>query len=97
MRKTASVATGSGAWKNACHACHRIEGLVGPDVRVGPPLEDWASRGYVAGVLPNTPENLVRWIRDPQKVAPGTLMPDLGVTEAHARIIASFLFYPAQP
>jgi mono/diheme cytochrome c family protein len=78
----------------ACHACHRIEGVVGPQVDMGPPLENWKQRGYIAGVLPNTPENLVRWIRDPQAVSPGTMMPDLGVTEAHAREIASFIFTP---
>jgi hypothetical protein len=34
----------------------------------------------------------VRWIVDPAGVSPGTLMPDLGVTEAHAREMAAFLF-----
>jgi cytochrome c1 len=81
----------------ACHGCHRIDRLVGPAVDVGPPLRDWKRRKYIAGVLPNTPENLVRWIRDPDAVSPGTMMPDLGVTEAHAREIASFLFQPKRP
>jgi mono/diheme cytochrome c family protein len=78
----------------ACIACHRIEGVVGPPVDVGPPLENWSTRRYIAGVMPNTPENLVRWIRDPQAASPGTLMPDLDVSEAHAREIASFIFMP---
>ncbi len=76
----------------ACHACHRIEGVVGPDTSVGPALADWRSRRYIAGTLPNTPENLVRWIVDPAGVSPETLMPDLGVPEAHAREMAEFLF-----
>jgi mono/diheme cytochrome c family protein len=76
----------------ACHACHRIDGVVGPEARVGPPLADWPQRRYIAGTLPNTPDNLVRWIVDPAGVSPGTLMPDLGVTEAHAREMAAFLF-----
>ena len=76
----------------ACHACHRIEGVVGPPVDIGPPLENWPARRYIAGVMPNTPENLVRWIRDPRAASPGTLMPDLDVSEAHAREIASFIF-----
>ncbi|MGH8176401.1 MAG: c-type cytochrome [Steroidobacter sp.] len=75
----------------SCHACHRIEGVVGPQAHVGPPLIDWARRKYIAGVLPNTPENLVRWIRDPHAVSPGTLMPDLDVAEAHAREMAAYL------
>lgn len=76
----------------ACHACHRIDGVVGPDSHVGPALVDWRSRRYIAGTLPNTPDNLVRWIVDPSGVSPDTLMPDLGVTDAHAREMADFLF-----
>jgi mono/diheme cytochrome c family protein len=76
----------------ACHACHRIEGVVGPDTSVGPALVDWRNRRYIAGTLPNTPENLARWITDPAGVSPGTLMPDLGVSQAHAREMADFLF-----
>jgi mono/diheme cytochrome c family protein len=76
----------------ACHGCHRIDGVVGPDARVGPPLAEWPRRRYIAGTLPNTPDNLVRWIVDPAGVSPGTLMPDQGVTEAHAREMAKFLF-----
>src|SRR5688500_3056099 len=76
----------------ACHACHQIEGVVGPDASVGPALVDWPTRRYIAGTLPNTPDNLVRWIIDPAAVSPGTLMPDLGVSDAHAREMADFLF-----
>jgi len=75
----------------ACHGCHRIPGIRGPDVYVGPPLERFAERAYIAGVLPNTRENLVRWITKPQSVSPLTLMPDLGVTEAHAHDMAAYL------
>jgi mono/diheme cytochrome c family protein len=76
----------------SCHSCHRIEGVVGPKTHVGPPLVDWSRRKYIAGVLPNTQENLVRWILDPHAVSPATLMPDLDVAEAHAREMAKYLF-----
>ena len=76
----------------ACHSCHIIEGLVGPQTHVGPPLVSWSRRKYIAGVLPNTPENLARWIRHPQQIRPGTLMPDLQVAESHAQVMASYLF-----
>jgi cytochrome c1 len=59
---------------------------------VGPPLNDWSERGYIAGELPNNAENLIRWIMDPQGVEPGTDMPNLGVTEEQARDIAAYLF-----
>ena len=75
----------------ACHACHRIEGVVGPKSRVGPPLVEWSRRKYVAGVLPNTEENLIRFIRDPQDVSPHSLMPKLDVAETHAREMARYL------
>jgi mono/diheme cytochrome c family protein len=75
----------------ACHSCHRIEGVVGPEVDTGPPLFDWPGRAYIAGVLPNTEENLVRWIMDPPAISPRTQMPDLGVPPEHARAMARFL------
>lgn len=78
-----------------CHSCHRIEGVVGPKVDTAPPLVDWPRRAFIAGVLPNSRENLARWIGAPRTVSPQTLMPDLGVPPAHARAMADFLF--AQP
>jgi cytochrome c2 len=75
----------------ACIACHRIPGIVGPEANVGPPLEDLARRAFLPGGLPLDEENLVAWIRDPRRVDPGTAMPDMGVTEAHARLMAEYL------
>jgi cytochrome c1 len=74
-----------------CIRCHRVPGIVGPDAPVGPPLEGFARRSFIAGRLPNTPANLVQWIRDPQAVKPGTAMPDLGVSERDAADIEAFL------
>jgi mono/diheme cytochrome c family protein len=75
----------------ACHGCHRIEGVVGPKSYAGPALVDWSRRKYIAGAAPNTHENLVRFLRDPQAISPGTLMPDLQVAEAHANDMATYL------
>ena len=75
----------------ACATCHRIPGIVGATAHVGPPLEGIAGRKYLAGRLPNTPQNMLRWIRDPKGVNPATLMPNLEVTEAHALDIAAYL------
>ncbi len=88
----ASVARGRLAMSQyACVTCHRIPGVVGPNAPVGPPLEHMASRAFIAGILPNTPENMIRWLRNPQEVSPITAMPDLGVTEQHARDMTAFL------
>jgi mono/diheme cytochrome c family protein len=77
--------------QHACNSCHTIPGLTGPDTQVGPPLAGLARRSLIAGRLPNTEDNLVRWIRTPHAAKPGTAMPDMGVSEAHAREIAAYL------
>lgn len=77
--------------QHACASCHRIPGVTGPDIYVGPPLEGLSQRKYVAGVLPNTPDNLARWIRSPQAVHPQSAMPDLGVSDSEARDMAAYL------
>jgi mono/diheme cytochrome c family protein len=76
----------------ACASCHQIPGLTGPEAPVGPPLNHMASREILAGVIPNTPENMVRWIRAPQEITPLTAMPDLKVTERDAVDMAAYLF-----
>ena len=75
-----------------CNTCHLIPGLSEPKTQVGPPLRGILSRPQLAGRLPNTPQNLIRWIRDPQSVSRGTLMPTLGVTEEEGRDLAAFLY-----
>ena len=75
-----------------CGSCHTIPGVPGAAADVGPPLQHVARQSYIAGVLPNQPENLVRWIMDPPAIDPRTAMPDLGVSEPEARDIAAFLY-----
>lgn len=76
----------------ACGSCHEIPGVAAAKGKVGPPLEGVATRVYLAGVLPNTPENMLGFIRAPQEAAPRTAMPDLGVTEEHARDMVAYLY-----
>jgi mono/diheme cytochrome c family protein len=75
----------------ACVTCHVIPGIVGASQPVGPSLEKIASRSLIAGVLPNRFENMVSWLEAPQKVKPGSAMPDLGLSERDARDIAAYL------
>ena len=74
-----------------CGSCHGIPGVAAAAGNVGPPLDGVARRVYLAGVLPNTPANMVHWIRDPKSVDPRTAMPDLQVSEAHARDMVAYL------
>jgi putative membrane protein len=86
-------ARGAGAIRAyGCAACHTVPGVPGAKGTVGPPLNGLAERAYIAGVLTNSTDNLVRWIQHPQQIDPLTAMPDVGVTEPVARDIASYLY-----
>lgn len=75
-----------------CGSCHVIPGIPMATGMVGPPLAGIAQRGMIAGIAPNTPDEMVRWIEMPQSMSPGNAMPDLGVSEAQARDIAAYLY-----
>lgn len=85
------VAGKSAIVRYGCGSCHDVPGVRGADALVGPPLLHWSRRGFIAGKLPNTPDNLQAWIRDPQAVWPGNDMPDLHVSAVDARNIAAYL------
>lgn len=98
-KETASAATGGDPDRGAqaireygCGACHVIPGVPGARGEVGPPLSDFGRRAYIAGALVNAPDNLVLWIRSPEVVEPGTVMPNLGVSRDDARDIAAYLY-----
>jgi cytochrome c1 len=97
-REAASVTGGDPARAPAlmrhygCVACHTIPGVPGADGLVGPPLTAMASRGYIGGVLPNAPDNMIRWLLDPPAVDSLTAMPKVGLTELEARHIAAYLY-----
>ena len=63
-----------------CGACHIVPGVTGRERpgRTSASLFS-AARTMIAGELPNSPENLDRWIENPLAIEPGTAMPDLGL------------------
>jgi cytochrome c1 len=75
-----------------CSGCHTIPGVDGAHALVGPPLDHFAYRIYIAGRLPNTPENLMLWIQKPQQVVPNNAMPNMGVSDQDSRDIAAYLY-----
>jgi cytochrome c len=75
-----------------CTACHTVPGVRGAAGKVGPRLDHVKEQIYIAGVLHNTPSNLILWIAHPEEVDPQTAMPDLGVTEEDAPDIAAYLY-----
>jgi cytochrome c2 len=74
-----------------CGSCHSIPGIVDANGLVGPPLARIASRQFIAGVLRNTPDNMVQWLRFPQRIVPGNAMPDLAISETDARQLTAYL------
>lgn len=75
-----------------CGSCHTIPRVTGADASVGPSLQGIATHAYIAGVLPNQPENMIRWIMNPPGVDDKTAMPNLHVTATDARDIAAYLY-----
>ncbi len=75
-----------------CGGCHGIDGIAGAIGNVGPPLSHVGTRVYLAGVLENTPANMVAWLRHPQRIVPRNAMPDIGLDERDARDIAAYLY-----
>ncbi|MEX2445831.1 MAG: cytochrome c oxidase subunit II [Dehalococcoidia bacterium] len=76
--------------QSGCVGCHTVRGNSVAQGDVGPDLSNIGSRTTIAaGMLDNTPENMRRWLSDPPEVKPGSLMPDLELSdEAIDRLVA---------
>lgn len=74
-----------------CIACHRIDGTPA-QARIGPDLSHVGSRKRIAGgILENTPENMARWIHNPQAVKPEAKMAKLPLTQEQLDSIVAYL------
>lgn len=103
----AAVASAQPAWKRVeggdpragrgliaaygCGVCHIVPGVPGARGTVGPSLEAFGARNVIAGIVPNTPGTLVRWIDNPVAIAPRTMMPPMGLSPAEVRHVAAYL------
>jgi cytochrome c oxidase subunit 2 len=77
---------------STCINCHAIRGVAGADARVAPDLTHVASRSQLAaGLLENTPANMRRWLKNPQQVKPGALMPDFNFTDQQLDQLVAYL------
>ena len=54
-------------------------------LRPGPDAPDEPRRRSPPAWSPNTPENLRRWVADPQQIKPGCLMPAFGLSDRDRR------------
>jgi cytochrome c oxidase subunit 2 len=74
-----------------CVNCHTIKGTIA-SATFGPDLTHFASRKQLgAGIVANTPENLRRWLRDPQQVKVGVKMPDFKFTNEQVTDLADYI------
>jgi cytochrome c oxidase subunit 2 len=74
-----------------CATCHTINGTPAFG-RVGPNLTHVASRPTLAaGAVPNRPGHLAGWIIDPQKIKPGTRMPQHSLPPGDLRSLLEYL------
>jgi cytochrome c oxidase subunit 2 len=75
----------------ACINCHTVAGTVA-NGRFGPDLTHLMSRDTIAaGAAPNTPENLRIWIRHPDTIKPGSLMPAMQLGEQELDALTAYL------
>ncbi|MEX2111703.1 MAG: cytochrome c oxidase subunit II [Pirellulales bacterium] len=75
----------------SCVNCHRVRGTPA-DGSYAPDLTHLMSRRTLAsGMVENTPENLDRWVADPQSIKPGCLMPAFGLGSEDQAAIVRYL------
>ncbi|HUQ89248.1 MAG TPA: cytochrome c oxidase subunit II [Vicinamibacterales bacterium] len=77
--------------QSACVMCHTVRGTAAGG-RIAPDLTHLATRATIAsGTLPRTPDNLRRWIRDPQSIKPGSRMPNLALPDNDIAALVAYL------
>ena len=75
----------------ACINCHTVAGTLAHG-RFGPDLTHLMSRDTIAaGAAANTPENLKRWIRNPDAIKPGSLMPAMQLGDQELNVLTTYL------
>ena len=74
-----------------CVMCHSIQGT-DASANHAPDLTHLADRRTIAaGTLPNTAEDLARWIRNPQQIKPGANMPASDLPDEDLKQLVAYL------
>jgi cytochrome c oxidase subunit II len=75
----------------SCINCHTVRGTAAKGT-FGPDLSHMMSRATLgSGVVPNTVENLRGWVKDPQVMKPGNLMPNMQLNSRELEEIVAYL------
>lgn len=86
------AAAGAQAFLSAgCVACHTVD-PANAQAYLAPNLAHFASRPSIAANrFPNTDENLAAWLRNPQAVKPGAIMPNLNLNDQQVDALVAYL------
>lgn len=82
--------------RHGCGNCHAIPGVMEIESLTAPSLANIGKRWYIAGILPNTPVNMVLWIRNPQGVDPQTTKPPMELPDREIRDMVAYLYAAPQ-
>jgi cytochrome c oxidase subunit 2 len=75
----------------ACVNCHTVEGTNARG-KFGPDLTHLMSRATIAsGAAANTPQNLHLWIKEPDAIKPGCLMPAMQMSDQDIDAVTAYL------
>jgi cytochrome c oxidase subunit 2 len=80
--------------KETCSSCHTLRGVSArtSSVDIGPDLTHLASRRLLgAGILQNDQRHLFEWLKDPQRIKEGCLMPTFQFSNKDATSLATYL------
>jgi len=74
----------------SCLNCHAVTGI-STNGSAAPDLTHLGSRLTLgSGVISNSPENLALWLKNPQTIKPGCLMPNFGLTDQQTQELAAY-------
>lgn len=89
---TELAAEGEAIFNDSCISCHAVDATETEQELAGPNLANFGDRNKLASaILPNTKEDLKRWIQAPEEIKPGNLMPNLGIDDQQAEALAEYL------
>jgi cytochrome c2 len=69
-----------------CSACHRKNSS-----NICPSLVNFAQKPLIAGKVPNTRDNLRKWLKKPSSIKKGTRMPNLGLADEEIELLIEYI------
>jgi cytochrome c oxidase subunit 2 len=78
--------TGAQLFQNkGCYGCHGTYGAYCPS------LANFSEKPLIAGKVPNTIENLRKWLKNPSSIKAGTRMPNLGLSDEEIELLIEYI------